>query len=110
MRQSLLEHPGGGGTRSSTGMTCDGESANLPSITTAYATHPFSYSTHHQPHHVVGGGGSLGMSLPRPDEHQVRPRGGLGWSVSGPAYIAKGGEGRREGTRPLANLEHFGVH
>jgi len=86
MRQSFLEAPGGG-ARSSTGITCDGESANLPSITTAaYSSHPYSYSIHQQPHHVVGGGSSLGMPQPRPDENnQVR----RGEDVSRPNAIRR---------------------
>jgi hypothetical protein len=113
MRQSLQEHPG---ARGSTGVTCDGESANnlptLPTITTAYASHPFSYSTHQQPHHVVGGGGSLGMSLPRPEENQVRRwEGGHARSGESRAFLSTSApRGISKGVALSSHLTPFSIH
>lgn len=95
MRQPFLEHPGGG-TRSSTGITCNGESVNMPTITAAPNTsQPLSFSNHHQPsYHVGGGGDSLGISHPEESNH-----------VSPPEFHAQQEVGEEEDTHRLSNLE-----
>jgi len=100
MRQSFLEHPGGG-TRSSTGITCNGESVNLPNITAASKlSQPLSFSNYHQPsYHVDGIGDSLGMPFSHPEEsNQVSQSTGV---------HPQRKVGAKENTHSLSGLEVF---